>query len=109
MTPTKQRTNGKPVATSERDKTPAKANKREELDEIYTQLADSVAALNSTRIAPDPAAVTERPARKKRRSEDAETDDETGKQGQEAVDDPVRMYLREISKVFLLSGTDEKR
>jgi RNA polymerase primary sigma factor len=27
----------------------------------------------------------------------------------EGVDDPVRMYLREIGKVFLLSGADEKR
>src|SRR3954447_19196628 len=28
---------------------------------------------------------------------------------QEGIDDPVRMYLREISKVFLLSAADEKR
>jgi RNA polymerase primary sigma factor len=28
---------------------------------------------------------------------------------QEGVDDPVRMYLREIGKVHLLSGSDEKR
>ncbi len=28
---------------------------------------------------------------------------------QEGVDDPVRMYLREIGKVYLLSGADEKR
>ncbi len=28
---------------------------------------------------------------------------------QEAIDDPVRMYLREIGKVYLLSGADEKR
>ena len=28
---------------------------------------------------------------------------------QEGIDDPVRMYLREIGKVYLLSGTDEKR
>ena len=28
---------------------------------------------------------------------------------QEGIDDPVRMYLREIGKVFLLSGADEKR
>ena len=27
----------------------------------------------------------------------------------DAVDDPVRMYLREIGKVYLLSGDDEKR
>ena len=109
MTPTKQRTNGKPAATSERDPTPEKTNKREKLDEVYTQLADSVAALNSTRIAPDPATVTKLPARKKRRGRNAETEDETGKAGQEAIDDPVRMYLREIGKVYLLSGADEKR
>ncbi len=109
MTRTKQRTNGKPAATSERDPAPVKANKREEVDEIYTQLADSVAALKSTRLAPDPAALTESPARGKRRREDVEAEDETGKPGQEAVDDPVRMYLREIGKVYLLSGADEKR
>ncbi len=28
---------------------------------------------------------------------------------QEGIDDPVRMYLREIGKVYLLSGADEKR
>jgi len=28
---------------------------------------------------------------------------------QEGIDDPVRMYLREIGKVYLLSGSDEKR
>ncbi len=28
---------------------------------------------------------------------------------EEGVDDPVRMYLREIGKVYLLSGDDEKR
>ncbi len=27
----------------------------------------------------------------------------------EAIDDPVRMYLKEIGKVFLLTGADEKR
>ncbi len=28
---------------------------------------------------------------------------------QDGIDDPVRMYLREIGKVYLLSGADEKR
>ena len=109
MTPTKQRTDGKPATTSERDPAPEKTNKREELDEIYTRLADSVAALNSTRLAPDLTSVTESPAREKQRSENAETEEETGKPGQEIVDDPVRMYLREIGKVYLISGADEKR
>ncbi len=30
-------------------------------------------------------------------------------EGQEGIDDPVRMYLREIGKVYLLSAADEKR
>jgi RNA polymerase primary sigma factor len=30
-------------------------------------------------------------------------------EAQEGFDDPVRMYLREIGKVYLLSGADEKR
>ena len=41
-------------------------------------------------------------------------DDEPDKEAlaleeQEGIDDPVRMYLREIGKVYLLSGADEKR
>jgi len=33
----------------------------------------------------------------------------TALEDQEGIDDPVRMYLREIGRVFLLTGDDEKR
>ena len=46
-------------------------------------------------------------------SEDADEEREAATAGvaledQEGIDDPVRMYLREIGKVFLLSAADEK-
>ncbi len=47
-------------------------------------------------------------------SQEADEEREAAKTGvpledQESIDDPVRMYLREIGKVFLLSAADEKR
>ena len=49
-----------------------------------------------------------------KQSPDAEQEREAAAAGaaledQEGIDDPVRMYLREIGKVFLLSAADEKR
>jgi RNA polymerase primary sigma factor len=48
-----------------------------------------------------------------KQSEDAEEEREAAQtsvplEDQEGIDDPVRMYLREIGKVFLLSAADEK-
>src|SRR3990170_550642 len=44
------------------------------------------------------------------RAEEPEKELETlALEEQEGIDDPVRMYLREIGKVFLLSADDEKR
>ncbi len=48
-----------------------------------------------------------------KQSEEAEEEREAAQTGvpledQEGIDDPVRMYLREIGKVFLLSAADEK-
>jgi RNA polymerase primary sigma factor len=48
--------------------------------------------------------------RRGRKSQPHEIDDqETQPQGAETIDDPVRMYLREIGRVHLLTGADEKR
>src|SRR5439155_22971769 len=77
--------------------------------DVFSRLADTVAVLDGTRsgAAPvDPWADTSE-------KEEAE-DEELGKESvpleeQEGVDEPVRMYLREIGKVFLLSGADKKR
>ena len=86
----------------------------DELDEMYTRLAESVAMLNPTQLARkgtsstldsplwDPSAVKER-------AESATKEDESDLEAQEGIDDPVRMYLREIGRVYLLSGADEKR
>ena len=38
-----------------------------------------------------------------------EEEEESDLDDQEGIDDPVRMYLREIGKVYLLSADDEKR
>src|SRR2546423_8998989 len=78
--------------------------------DVFSRLADTVAVLDGTRNGTAPADPWADTAEK----EDVE-DDEVEKAGtapleeQEGVDDPVRMYLREIGKVFLLSGSDEKR
>src|SRR6266487_3332547 len=77
--------------------------------DVFSRLADTVAVLDGTRngAAPiDPWADSV--------EKEAAEDDEVEKEAvpleeQEGVDDPVRMYLREIGKVFLLSGADEKR
>jgi RNA polymerase primary sigma factor len=86
----------------------------DELDEIYTRLADSVAVLSSSPIATDdpPAAaagVTTWTPGAKEEPDEPEADDDAELETAEGIDDPVRMYLREIGKVYLLSGADEKR
>src|SRR5574338_443266 len=78
--------------------------------EVFSRLADTVAVLDGARnghapVADPWAAETD---------EKPEVEDEAEKEAvpleeQEGVDDPVRMYLREIGKVYLLSGADEKR
>src|SRR3972149_9264978 len=108
-----EETTGKRTATQRRrsrsDSSPANGD---ELDEIYVRPADSVAVLNSTRLADGVAegpagnaAIWSAPAGE---AEEPEYEDEE-LAGQEGIDDPVRMYLREIGKVYLLSGDDEKR
>ena len=87
----------------------------DELDEMYTQLAESVALLNSSQITPkvaDGAAIDSplwgRSALKEAEEETNEEEEAELEEG-EGVDDPVRMYLREIGRVYLLSSDEEKR
>jgi RNA polymerase primary sigma factor len=85
----------------------------EALDDIYARLADSVAVLNTAGIAQeadpaDPAAAANEWAAKAKEEDEPEIEEEPEFEG-DGVDDPVRMYLREIGKVYLLSGADEKR
>jgi RNA polymerase primary sigma factor len=76
--------------------------------DVYMRLADSVAVIKTPArngAAPDPWA--EGPD-----ADDIDEEDEKEPvplEEQEGIDDPVRMYLREIGKVHLLSGADEKR
>jgi len=108
--------NGKKTAASRRRK-PESATAtvdNPDLDEIYVRLADSAAALTASGIAdpPQPAAPRDSEiwaAEAEAKEEDEpELEEEREPEG-EGVDDPVRMYLREIGKVYLLSGADEKR
>ena len=65
--------------------------------------------LNSggARVAPSP--VAEADAWAADADTTTEEEDTSNLEDQEGIDDPVRMYLREIGKVFLLSADDEKR
>ena len=90
--------------------TPAKSN---DTDSAYARLADSIAVLNATGIAKDaeadPATQANKWASAVKEEEQPELEEEPEAADPDTVDDPVRMYLREIGKVYLLSGADEKR
>jgi RNA polymerase primary sigma factor len=75
-----------------------------------------MAVLSTTRLVaePDGSTPTETPAWGGAPAKDEDEEEELEQEeepveGAEGVDDPVRMYLREIGRVYLLSGSDEKR
>src|SRR3954452_25610049 len=75
---------------------------------VFARLADSVAIIGASRgAAASSDAWGEGPNRAD--IEDEEPEKEAQPLEEEGLDDPVRMYLREIGKVYLLSGADEKR
>jgi hypothetical protein len=77
--------------------------------EVYARLADSVTVAGANppgTLSPDLWA--EGPAQDDLEEEELEKE-AAALEEQEGVDDPVRMYLREIGRVYLLSGDDEKR
>ncbi len=77
--------------------------------DAYTRLADSVVAVPPTRtgaLTSDP--WSEGPERTEI-DQLAVEKEAVPLEEQDGVDDPVRMYLREIGKVHLLSGSDERR
>ena len=82
----------------------------EELEDMYARLAESVAMLNSRPLVAKPKG---RAAGEAGSWGGPPSKDEDGEESEApaggAVDDPVRMYLREIGRVYLLSGADEKR
>jgi RNA polymerase primary sigma factor len=77
--------------------------------EVYTRLADSVTVIGATRsatVAAEPWA--EEPDQTDIEEEEFEKEP-VPLEEQDGIDDPVRLYLREIGRVYLLSGADEKR
>ena len=79
-----------------------------EIGETYTRISESVlvmAGRNGAVIANDG---WSEPARTEIEEEEPEREP-VALEEQEGIDDPVRMYLREIGKVYLLSAFDEKR
>jgi len=80
-----------------------------EIADVLTRIGDSVVVLSPSRdgtLAGD--AWVEGPDRDEVEEEEVEKE-AVPLEEQEGIDDPVRMYLREIGKVYLLSGADEKR
>jgi RNA polymerase primary sigma factor len=79
--------------------------------DVFTRLADTVVVVGSSRagapLAAEPWAA-EGPDHADIQQEELEKEP-VPLEEQEGIDDPVRMYLREIGKVYLLSGADEKR
>src|SRR5690242_5655032 len=77
--------------------------------DVFSRLADTVAVLDGTRNAATPVDPWSDAVEKEEAADDEVEKETVPLEAQEGVDDPVRMYLREIGKVFLLSGADEKR
>jgi len=83
------------------------------IDEVYSRLAESVAVLSTERSPSRDGSVTGsslwgQRAAKEEAGPDKDLDSTVALEEQEGIDDPVRMYLREIGKVYLLSAEDEK-
>jgi RNA polymerase primary sigma factor len=78
--------------------------------DVITRITDSVAVLDGSTngAAPADAWVAGPEKAEVEEEEDLEKEAATLEE-QDGIDDPVRMYLREIGKVYLLSGADEKR
>src|SRR5581483_1205606 len=75
--------------------------------DVFSRLADTVAVLDGANTG---APIADPWAEEKVDLEEEDFEKEPAElEEQGGVDDPVRMYLREIGKVYLLSGADEKR
>jgi RNA polymerase primary sigma factor len=102
-------TNGDGSATEPAIQTP------EDVEDIYARLADSVARLSAAGIAvaeaeegiPTSSRKAWSPATEAK--EEVEEEEKPELDAGPGVDDPVRMYLREIGRVYLISGEEEKR
>ncbi len=117
MTSKRTETNGKPTtgrrksSAATEDAAHAAAGSKEDIDDIYARFADSVAVLSAAGLTEtsdaDPATQANAWAASAKEEDEPELDEPEPES--DGVDDPVRMYLREIGKVYLLSGADEKR
>jgi RNA polymerase primary sigma factor len=74
--------------------------------DVYARLSDAVPAIGRGAIAPE--TWGEEPSDDEIEGEDLEKE-AVPLEEQEGIDDPVRLYLREIGRVVLLSGDGEKR
>ena len=119
MTNKREETDGQQTATRRRKSQTTEDvansttnNNGEEPEDIYARLADSVAVPSTTGLTQaanaDPASEANEWAAGAKVEEEPELEEAPEFDG-DGVDDPVRMYLREIGKVYLLSGADEKR
>jgi hypothetical protein len=87
----------------------------EEIEEIYARLADSVAKLSAAGIAVAeaeeglPTATSTSiwtPPSEAKEIEEEEEEEKPEAEAGPGVDDPVRMYLREIGRFYLISGEE---
>lgn len=88
---------------------PGAASPEEAFGEIFARLAPSVTVAGA-----NPPTVAAELWAEESEDDEAEVEADIAKaaallEASEGVDDPVRMYLREIGKVYLLSSADEKR
>ncbi len=107
--------NGRPaddalVATEADDAAPRPDVLNEATDDriadVFSRLADTVAVLDRSS---NGVVIADPWAEEKDEIEEEDLEKDAAALEEQGVDDPVRMYLREIGKVYLLSGADEKR
>ena len=89
---------------AEPDAPPADASSESDADPLSSAFAQA-AASDDVPEEPDPKEIAATEEEAKEAVSDAQQDDVEG----DVIDDPVRMYLREIGRVSLLTAADERR
>ena len=96
---------------------PAKGSTAEGAEAVATGLAEAAIAdaLEGAQATPGAGAKDEEPSKnelaktEKDKAKDKDEEEAGAEEGTELIDDPVRMYLREIGRVTLLTAADERR